>query len=472
MRVDRAVVALVVIIVTTTAPRARAAIFTVNSAADTTDGVCGPAAGGCTLREAIEAAVATAGRDTIRFDPAVFPPSPPTGIALTTPLPIIADAAGTVIDGAGAGVHIGGGAVVANGLVFASPPGVPLVKVVVANLILGSFADMAVHICGGGPPECQGDVSGALVQHVAVTATQGDGIRLEGLVVTKSRVLDSVVSRADGCGILFFGGTAIMGARVQGCTAVGSGACGGIVVHANQSVVGATIADSVAVRGAGIGIGISAPDVTKAKLASVVASDNDDTGIEILADDANAGTNVSDALVSGNGGNGIDVAGAANTAVAIQDVVIDGASSGIHFSGPTSGAKITHASAVSSFHGIDLFDTGSGVTGAKLSDIVVAASEVGAIMKIDTSVLTQIRASSNAAAGLTISQGGGGNTITKSRANANATTGIRLFSSSANLVQKNVALGNGGDLFDDAADCDANTWKANIFRTGNQSCIH
>ncbi len=472
MRAARASAVLVALILTTAAPRARAATFIVNSAADTTDGTCGPAAGECTLREAVEAAVATPGRDTIRFDPAVFPRTPTTAITLTTPLPVIADAAGTVIDGAGAGVAIGGSAGAPSGLVFASPPGVPLAKVVVANLFLASFADMAVHICGGGPPECKGDVSGALVQHVAVTATQGDGIRIEGLVVTKPRVLDSAVSHAGGCGILVFGGTAVVGARVQGCAAVGSGACGGIVVRANQRVVGAAVADSLAVRGAGVGIGITAPDVTKTKLTSVVASDNDDTGIGIQADDANSATNVAGAVVSGNGGNGIEVAGAANTGVAIQDVVIDGASSGIHFSGPTSGARITRASAVASFHGIDLFDTGSGVTGAKLSDIVVAASEVGAIVKVDASALTRIRASSNAAAGLTISQGGGGNTITRSRATANATTGIRIFSSSANVIQKNVALGNGGDLSDDAADCDANIWKANVFRTGSQPCIH
>jgi CSLREA domain-containing protein len=43
----------------------RAATFTVNSAADTDDGVCNPA--NCTLREAIHAANAHSGADTIRF---------------------------------------------------------------------------------------------------------------------------------------------------------------------------------------------------------------------------------------------------------------------------------------------------------------------------------------------------------------------------------------------------------------------
>src|SRR5215472_10670399 len=44
---------------------ASAATFTVNSNADTDDGVCNAA--NCTLREAIKAANATPGTDTIRF---------------------------------------------------------------------------------------------------------------------------------------------------------------------------------------------------------------------------------------------------------------------------------------------------------------------------------------------------------------------------------------------------------------------
>src|SRR5215470_13141930 len=75
------------------ATTARAATFVVNSTADTTDGSCDVAVGGCTLREAIEAAVATPGRDTIHFDPAVFPHGPtPVPIVLASELPMIADA--------------------------------------------------------------------------------------------------------------------------------------------------------------------------------------------------------------------------------------------------------------------------------------------------------------------------------------------------------------------------------------------
>jgi CSLREA domain-containing protein len=122
----RAVAALVALVLTATPWHARAATFTVNSAADTADGFCGAAVGECTLRETIESAVAIAGRDTIAFDPSVFPRGAGTNIInLASPLPRIADAAGTVVDGAGAGVFINGGNNVQDGLVFTSPPGVP-----------------------------------------------------------------------------------------------------------------------------------------------------------------------------------------------------------------------------------------------------------------------------------------------------------------------------------------------------------
>ena len=56
---------LVVLLLAGLVPALRAATYTVNSTADTDDGVCNAA--NCTLREAINAANANAGTDTIRF---------------------------------------------------------------------------------------------------------------------------------------------------------------------------------------------------------------------------------------------------------------------------------------------------------------------------------------------------------------------------------------------------------------------
>ena len=60
--------------------------FVVNSIADTNNGECTAEPGGCTLREAISVANATAGANTITFDPALTAGGAAT-IALTGALP-------------------------------------------------------------------------------------------------------------------------------------------------------------------------------------------------------------------------------------------------------------------------------------------------------------------------------------------------------------------------------------------------
>src|SRR3972149_6830680 len=81
---------------------ALAGTVTVNSTADPGDGIC--SASECTLREAISAANASPGADTINFDPSVFSPGT---IAPTTPLPPLTDA-GVTINGSGAAVTLDG----------------------------------------------------------------------------------------------------------------------------------------------------------------------------------------------------------------------------------------------------------------------------------------------------------------------------------------------------------------------------
>jgi CSLREA domain-containing protein len=72
-----------------------AATYTVNSNADTNDGACTTGSGGCTLREAINAANASSGvADTIDFDLGSS-----ATITLSSTLPTITDSAGVTIDG-------------------------------------------------------------------------------------------------------------------------------------------------------------------------------------------------------------------------------------------------------------------------------------------------------------------------------------------------------------------------------------
>src|SRR5206468_8858987 len=81
--------------------------FEVNTTADTNDGACDPLGTGsgnqdCTLREAINAANADAGAETITFNSTVFASPGPYTINLTGTLPNITD--GVTIQGPGAKV--------------------------------------------------------------------------------------------------------------------------------------------------------------------------------------------------------------------------------------------------------------------------------------------------------------------------------------------------------------------------------
>jgi len=97
---------------------ASAAIFTVNSIADTDDGACEVLSlvppRNCTLREAINAANAAAGPDTINFLLAPFTPGSPGIIKIGTNLPTISD--DLTIDAVGRGVVIDGNSTATVGL--------------------------------------------------------------------------------------------------------------------------------------------------------------------------------------------------------------------------------------------------------------------------------------------------------------------------------------------------------------------
>jgi CSLREA domain-containing protein len=87
---------------------AQAAILAVNSTADTDDGACTSDSGGCTLREAINAANSSSGvADTITFD--LGPLATITLDATLGQLPTITDAAGLTIDGEDADITVSGG---------------------------------------------------------------------------------------------------------------------------------------------------------------------------------------------------------------------------------------------------------------------------------------------------------------------------------------------------------------------------
>lgn len=97
------------LVVTASAAPARAATFTVNTQADVVPGLCTSPTGGCSLREAINAANGTGAGDTIVLPAGKYLLSAATGgtLSITRPLDIRgAGARATVIDGGDAGFRV------------------------------------------------------------------------------------------------------------------------------------------------------------------------------------------------------------------------------------------------------------------------------------------------------------------------------------------------------------------------------
>jgi CSLREA domain-containing protein len=447
------------------------ATFTVNSTMDFSDGSCGPAAGACTLREAIEAAVATAGRDTIDFDGAVFVPGPnPVRITLASALPMVADPAGTTVTGAGASVRIDGASTVENGLVFASAAGVPLGRVTVANVTVQGFTHHGIHICGGLPPACDADVNGALVRNVVAVSSGASGIVIEGRVNKRPRVIDSVTFQSGEDGIRLHGSQAMPGARVEGCTASRNGRSG-IALPAEQQT-GSVIADSFGLKSDNDGIAVTDDGSTiEPEITNVVAYANNN-GIRLSNDQLVAPT-ISNAVASKNAARGIVVGANSGTDVVLTRVTSDSnVSYGIFLDGLGTGAKITGGRVVGNE---DFGIHTDAEIDLKVADVIVAANYGGISLSAADSVVERVNSSGNYYGSGVAIVAGDGNAVTDSSTLGNGTYayGVAIgLGSSGNTVEANVALGNGIDLNDDNDDCDGNVWSENIYLSGNQPCIH
>jgi hypothetical protein len=458
------------------APTARAATFTVNNTSDPTVGTC-DLAGACTLRQAIIEAVASAERDTIRFDPAVFPPGAPVAIYVESPLPTIADPAGTVIDGAGAGVRIWsqipvGDDDAAGGLVFASAPGKPLANVKVANLMVFGFDGSGVVICGGLPPECDADVASPSVQHVVATLNTEAGIVMAGRTITNPRVADSVALANYGGGIVSFATESVSGARIERCAARDNEFVGlGVGLFA-QSISDTLITDSVAVRN-GYGIAIAAEEVAKTKLTNLAASDNVSSGIVFEAGEVSM-TTLANATASGNGYAGIQMVAESIVGTFAKDVVANDNLLGIDLMAATEvvDARIVQATAVGNTQtGISL---GAQARGSRLVRVnVVGNGTHGLVVSGTENVLEQVRASENDGDGIRLAAPGSGNRIENCSGTANQGPGISVQTgSTGNTIRRNVALGNDAiDVYDGNPNCADDAWTRNVFEMRSEPCI-
>ena len=457
------------------APTATAKTFVVDDPTDPEVGDCN-VAGSCTLRQAILEAVAFPGRDVITFDPAVFPPGAPGTIRVVSPLPIIADPAGTAIDGTGAGVRISSDipvdddAIAPNGLVFASVPGVPLRDAAVTNVTVAGFESSGVVICGGAFPECNEDVVAPVVRRVTARFNSGIGILVLGQNVTKARIDESVAADND-TGVLLNALGTIAGTRITRSAMKENEFAGIWIGPLTGTIADLAITDTSASHGAAAIIVSAVEDAAKVSLANVAVSESEGIGILLNAITMSA-LSVTNVVASRNANHGLYVGADALSGLVLKDVVTNGNQHGVWVqSGGVVGAKISQVTAAGNdANGVLL----SNLKGGKLSRVAAVGNGAhGLVLTGSGNVLKQVRAAENIGDGIHLGSPGGANTVTDVSGTANQGAGIYVAADSVgNTIKKNVALGSDAiDLFDANVSCGANVWKGNVFERRNDSCI-
>ena len=223
---------------------ASAATFTVTNTND---------AGAGSLRQAILDANASAGLDTINFDPSAFPSGSPATISPASELPDMDDPAGTIVDGTGAGVIIDGSALVGaeNGLTIDS--GGNLTNAAVKNLTVRDFPNHGINVNASG-----GALTGASITDVTANDNGFHGINVNALN-------DNT------------------GTSLTGNTANGNG-FHGMEINAADNVIDASVTDNTANGNDNNGLQINAAgDVTDAIVSGNVLNDNGSTGLYLNA---------------------------------------------------------------------------------------------------------------------------------------------------------------------------------------------
>jgi CSLREA domain-containing protein len=312
---------------------AHAATFTVNTADDHDDGTCNVA--DCTLREAINAANAGAGGDTITFNiPGTgghtinatlggFPITKPVTIDGTTQ-PGFSGTPLIELNGAGAGANTGVGF---SGSAFGS---------VIKGLIINRFGSYGINT-DGASITVQGCFIGTNAAGTAAQANAAGGIRLNGggnLIGGTTAPARNVISgnTSDGIDIVSGGSTIqgnLIGTNAAGSAAVANSGKGIFVNNANNSMIGGTAAGAgnVVSGNSGYGIVISGNSATNNQVQGNLIGTNasgtakvpngspgNTGGITVGGSNNTIGGTAAGArnVISGNNNQGIDLAGTAN----------------------------------------------------------------------------------------------------------------------------------------------------------------
>jgi CSLREA domain-containing protein len=368
-----------------------AATFTVNSNADTDDGVCN--AINCTLREAINAANATAGTDTIRFSigsgPGTIQPlsalptivEPVTIDGTTQPgfsgTPII-ELDGSMAGAGSNGLRISGGGSLVTGLVI--------------NRFLAAFPasggnGILLETAGGN--EIRGCYIGTNMAGSADLGNGGDGVQI-------SSSSSNLVGRIDaGQRINVISGNDSFGVRV-----LGSGSDTNTIAG---NRIGTNAAGSAALPN-GVGVAITSGDGNKVGSSipgDTLISGNDGDGVTLSGTSAGAavtncwiGLNAAGTAALPNAGQGVDILAGNDNTVGPGDVISGNTMSGVLIINGGTGNTIS-----GNFIGTNA--TGTAAVGNLLNGVIVSGSSgntVGPINLISGNGTNGVRLRSGAEA--------------------------------------------------------------------------
>lgn len=242
--------------------------FTVKSKADTDGMTCGPS--DCTLRQAINAANAAPGNDTI-----VFALGPTATITLGSTLPTITDASGLTIDGQSASITISGNEQVRVFEVVAGAE-LALSKLTVANGSAGlgggikneggtlkvtdsTFSDNNAVGTGSDPVSCENACLGGGIQNDGGTLTvirstfsgnKSDAIG-GGISNVNGGTLKIINSTFSGNGAGFVGGAINNGGKLEVTYSTFSDNVGGGINNANAAGVTLTLSNTILANSTG-----------------------------------------------------------------------------------------------------------------------------------------------------------------------------------------------------------------------------
>ena len=377
------------------------ATFTVNSAADTDDGVCNAA--NCTLREAINAANSNPGADSIHFTIG----SGARTISVTSALPTITDPvtidgttqpgfAGTpiiVLNGASAGTGVDGLDITA---------GSSTITGLVINGFLAGFpaaGGNGIAIVSGGGNVVHGCYIGVNASGTAAVPNGGDGILI-------SNSANNLVGRTDvSRRINVISGNIQYGVEIAVANADAN------TVAGNR--IGTNAAGTAAIANGSVGIRISAGvgNVVGSSLpGDTLVSGNGGDGVVVtgtatgtVVQNTWIGVNAAGSAALGNGGYGVDVGGTSGGTIGPGNVVSDNTASGIILVNGATGYTVT-----GNFVGTDA--TGAAALGNLVNGIIVSAANGNVV--------------------------GPGNVVS-----GNGTNGVRVRTGSSNNVVKGNSIG-------------------------------